>query len=445
MKRMIKALAASLSVAMLAGMAACGSSSNDTAQEGGIYYLNNKPEIAQSMKDLAQSYSKETGVPFTVQTAASQTYQQSLKSELAKNQPPTLFQVLGPVGLKDWNAYAADMSDTEVYKQLKDPSMALKSDDGSQILAVPVVNETFGIIYRKDLLKKYFEMPGASIKNVKGIKNFETLKTVADEIQKNKDRIGVKGAFTSMGFDPSTSWRYNTHLASVPLAYEFAQDNVTQQPATIKGTYLPEFKDIIDLYLKDSTTPTSALSSKTMDDALADITTGDAVFFQNGSWSWPDLVDGGLSADQIGVLPIYSGVPGEGDYGMSTGSETFWCINKKASPESQKATKAFLKWLITSDEGREAWSHTMGFTTPFKTFTGKYVTDNPIMKAADQYAAAGKKNLPWAFLYDPSQQWKDNLSNSILEYAQGTGKWDGVQSAFVDGWAKEVASSKSNG
>ena len=187
--------------------------------------------------------------------------------------------MLGPVGLKDWNAYAADMSDTEVYKQLKDPSMALKSDDGSQILAVPVVNETFGIIYRKDLLKKYFEMPGASIKNVKGIKNFETLKTVADEIRKNKDKIGVKGAFTSMGFDPSTSWRYNTHLASVPLAYEFAQDNVTQQPATIKGTYLPEFKDIIDLYLKDSTTPTSALSSKTMDDALADITTGDAVFF----------------------------------------------------------------------------------------------------------------------------------------------------------------------
>ena len=100
MKRITKALAASLSVAMLAGMAACGgSSSSDTAQAGGIYYLNNKPEIANSMKDLAASYSKQTGVPFTVQTAASQTYQQSLKSELAKNQPPTLFQVLGPVGL----------------------------------------------------------------------------------------------------------------------------------------------------------------------------------------------------------------------------------------------------------------------------------------------------------------------------------------------------------
>jgi raffinose/stachyose/melibiose transport system substrate-binding protein len=445
MKRITKALAASLSVAMLAGMAACGgSSSSDTAQADGIYFLNNKPEMAQAMKDLAASYTKQTGVPFTVQTAASQTYPQTLKSEMAKNQPPTLFDVLGQVDLNTWKDYAADMTDSEVYKQLKDPAMALKSDDGSQVLAVPVVQETFGIIYRKDILKKYFEMPGASIKSVKGIKNFETLKTVSDEIQKHKDELGVKGAFTSMGFDPSTNWRYHTHLASVPLAYEFEQDHVTKQPATIKGTYLPEFKNIIDLYLKDSTTPTSALSSKTMDDALADITTGDAVFFQNGSWAWPDLVDGGLNADQIGVLPIYAGIPGEENYGMSTGSETFWCVNKKASAKSQKATKDFLKWLITSDEGREAWSHTMGFSAPFKTFTGKYVTDNPIMKAADQYTAAGKKNLPWAFLYDPSQQWKDNLANSILGYAQGTGNWDGVKSSFVDGWAKEVATSKSN-
>lgn len=326
-----------------------------------------------------------------MQTAASGTYQQSLKSELAKSQPPTLFQVLGQVGLDKWKDYAADMSDTEIYRQLKDPSLALTSDDGNQVLAVPVVTESYGIIYRKDLLDKYFKLPSASITSIKQLNSFAALKTVANEIQANKDQLGVKGAFTSMGFDPSTNWRYNTHLANIPLAYEFEKDTITKQPASISGTYLNDFKNIIDLYLKDSTTPTSALSSKTMDDALSDITTGQAVFFQNGSWSWPDLVDGGLTADQIGVIPIYIGAPGEENRGMSTGSETYWCINKKASPEAQKATKAFLKWLITSDEGRETWSHTMGFTTPFKTFTGKYATDNPIIKAADSYQAAHSK------------------------------------------------------
>lgn len=425
------------------GASACGSS-NDGAQKGGIYYLNNKPEIAQSMKDLAATYTKETGVPFTVETAASGTYQQTLKSELAKNTPPTLFQVLGQVGLDTWSDYAGDMSDTAIYKQLNDQSMALKSDDGKQVLAVPVVSETFGIIYRKDLLKKYFEMPGASITNVKDIDNFKALKTVADEIQANKDTLGVKGAFTSMGFDASTIWRYHTHLANIPLAYEFEKDDITKQPASIKGTYLPQFKNIVDLYLKDSTTATSALSGATMDDALADINTGDAIFYQNGSWAWPDLVDGGLTADQIGVLPIYSGIPGEEDHGMSTGSETYWVINKKASTASQKATKDFVKWLITSDEGREAWSHTMGFTTPFKTFTGKYATDNPIIKAANAYQKAGKKNVQWAFLYDPSEEWKNDLGNALLEYGQGTGNWDAVKSAFVDNWAKEYTAAKTD-
>ncbi|WEV58904.1 ABC transporter substrate-binding protein [Bifidobacterium sp. ESL0728] len=439
MKKGYTALAAGLALAMCASMGACGSSSksSDTNAADGVYYLNNKPEIANSIQDLAKAYTKETGAPITVQTAASGTYQQSLKSELAKSAPPTLFQVQGPVVLNTWKAYAAEMSDTEIYKQLKDQSAVLRSQDGKQVLAVPVVTETYGLIYRKDLLQKYFDMPGASIKSVKGIKDFKTLKTVADEIQANKDKIGVKGAFTSMGFDSSTTWRWNIHLSNIPLAYEFEKDNITKQPETIKGTYLPQLKQITDLYLKDSTTATSELSGKTMNDAVDDLTAGDAVFFQNGSWSWPDLVQGGMKADQIGAIPIYTGIDGESDHGMATGSETFWCINKKASPKAQKATKDFLKWLITSDTGRKTWSKTMGFTTQFKTFTGKYDSGNPIMKASDAYAKAGKKNVAWDFVYIPSEEWKTDMSNALLEYSQGTSSWDKVKTAYVDNWAKE--------
>ena len=34
------------------------------------------------------------------------------------------------------------------------------------------------------------------------------------------------------------------------------------------------------------------------------------------------------------------------------------------------------------------------------------------------------------------------VGSALLEYAQGTVEWDGVVSAFVDGWAKEAAASK---
>ena len=74
-----------------------------------------------------------------------------------------------------------------------------------------------------------------------------------------------------------------------------------------------------------------------------------------------------MTAEQVGMMPIYIGDPDEQDEGLATGSENYWCINSKASEADQKATAEFLKWVITSDTGKEALSTEMGFTTPFKT------------------------------------------------------------------------------
>ena len=39
----------------------------------------------------------------------------------------------------------------------------------------------------------------------------------------------------------------------------------------------------------------------------------------------------------------------------------------------------------------------------------------------------------------PSEEWKNGVGSALLEYAQGTGEWDAVVTAFVDGWAEEAA------
>ena len=82
----------------------------DTASAGKVYYLNFKPEQAQAWEALAAKYTEETGVQVSVQTAASGTYESTLKSEIAKTEAPTLFQVNGPVGLATWSDYCYDMS-----------------------------------------------------------------------------------------------------------------------------------------------------------------------------------------------------------------------------------------------------------------------------------------------------------------------------------------------
>ena len=429
---------AAVAAMSLGALAACGSSTSGDDAKGKVYYLNFKPEAADQWAALAKEYTKEKGVDVKVQTAASGTYEQTLKSEIAKTEAPTLFQVNGPVGYQNWKKYTADMSNTDVYKELTNQDVALK--DGDKVVGVPYVMETYGLIYNKDILNKYFALDGAKATSMDEIDNFDTLKAVADDMQARKDELGIKGAFTSAGFDSSSDWRFKTHLANLPLYYEFKDDNVTEQPATIKGTYLPNYKKIFDLYIADSTTDPTQLSAKTGDDANSEFALGEAAFYQNGTWAWTDLQKAGMKAESVGMMPIYTGVKGEEKQGLATGSENYWCINDKASDADKKATEDFLSWVITSDTGKKAISQDMGFTTPFKTFDDVKF-DNPLTEAAVEDQKSGTTQVSWNFTMMPSEEWKNKVGQALLEYAQGTGKWDAVKTAFVDGWASEYEAS----
>ncbi|OZG61834.1 ABC transporter substrate-binding protein [Bifidobacterium lemurum] len=440
MNRTVKAAVSMIAITAMSigALAACGSSSAGDS-EGKVYFLNFKPEAADQWTALAEAYTEETGVTVEVQTAASGTYEQTLKSEIAKTDAPTLFQVNGPVGYQNWKGYTADMSDTEVYKQLQNQDVALT--DGDKVVGIPYVMETYGLIYNKDILNKYFALDGAKATSIEDIDSFDALKAVADDMQSRKDELGIQGAFTSAGFDSSSDWRFKTHLANLPLYYEFQEDDVTEQPSEIKGTYLENYKDIFDLYITDSTTEPTQLSSKTGDDANSEFALGEAAFYQNGTWAWTDLEKAGMTADQVGMMPIYFGVD-DANEGLATGSENYWCINEKASEADQQATADFLAWVITSDTGKKALSEDMGFTTPFKTFDD-VETDNPLTAAAVEDQSSGKTQVSWNFTMMPSEEWKNQLGSALLEYAQGTGDWSTVESAFVDNWATEYANANS--
>ena len=61
-------------------------------------------------------------------------------------------------------------------------------------------------------------------------------------------------------------------------------------------------------------------------------------------------------------------------------------------------------------------------------------------KTAEHNAvAAGKTPVTWNFSTIPSETWKNGVGSALLEYAQGTGDWAAVESAFVEGWATEYA------
>ena len=410
---------------------------DETVATGKVYYLNFKPEQAQAWEDLAAKYTAETGVEVAVQTAASGTYESTLKSEIAKTDAPTLFQVNGPVGLATWNDYCLDLAGSDVYAELKSDDFALKS--GDEVKGIAYVVETYGIIYNADILNDYFGKDYAVVKSVEEINSFDQLKAVADSIQENKEDLGVKGAFTSAGMDSSSDWRFKTHLANLPIYYEYQADGIGSTDA-IKGSYLDNYKAIWDLYITDATCESTVLSSKTGEDAVAEFALGEAVFYQNGTWAYGDLSTNGMADESLGMLPIYIGAEGEENQGLCTGSENYWCVNKNAAPEDIQATLDFMKWVVTSEAGCDALANVMGFVCPFKAFDN-YPASNPLINIANDYVANGKKAVAWTFTTMPSEEWKNGVGSALLEYAQGTGDWAAVQTAFVDGWATEYAAS----
>ena len=429
---MKKFLAMLLALVMALSLVACGEKKDDT-NEGGdtatgkVYYLNFKPEQDQDWQDLAKAYTEETGVPVTVLTAASGTYEEKLTSEIAKTDAPTLFQVNGPVGLANWKDYCYDLKDSQIYGELTSDSFALK--DGDAVAGIGYVIESYGLITNKTLLEK----AGYTVED---IQSFDDLKKVAEDITARKDELGF-AAFTSAGMDGSSDWRFKTHLANLPIYFEYQADGINSTDA-IKGTYLDNYKAIFDLYINNSTCAPAELSGKTGDDSRNEFLAGKAVFFQNGSWEYNNLVGEGkpFTDDDLTMMPIYIGVGDEANQGLCTGTENYWCVNKDAAPEDIQATLDFMYWCVTSDKGTQALANDMGFVIPFKKAAE---SPNLFVKVDKELTAAGKTPVSWNFTTMPSEQWKNDVGSALTAYAAGTGDWEAVKTAFVDGWAKEAA------
>ena len=392
--------------------------------EGKVYYLNFKPEADEAWQNLAKAYTEETGTEVTVVTAASGQYETTLQSEMAKSDAPTLFQVNGPVGLKSWKDYCYDLKNSEIYSQLTSDAYALK--DGESVPGIAYVIESYGLIVNKTLLEK----AGYTLDD---IKSYDQLKAVADDIQSKKDELGILGAFTSAGMDSSSDWRFKTHLANLPIYYEYKDEGV-DDAAELKGTYLENYKNLFDLYITDSTCDRAELSAKTADDSRNEFVNSEAVFYQNGSWEYAELAKT-FSDEELAMIPIYFGVDDE-NQGLATGTENYWCVNKNASEEDIQATLDFMNWCVTSETGTKSMAEDMGFTIPFKTAVAP---TNVFVKQDLENTEAGLTPISWNFTTMPSEEWKNGVGTALTAYAAETGSWDDVVSAFVDNWAMEKA------
>lgn len=449
---MKKLAALTLAFCLVLALGGCrgntGSSGSSTAavqKNGAIYYLNFKPEVAEVYQKIAETYQKETGVELRVVTAASGTYEQTLKSEMAKSDAPTLFQINGPLGYLNWKDYCADLSDTELYRHLKDKSLAVTS--GGKVYGIPYVVEGYGIIYNNAILQKYFETEGAKASSAEQINSFSKLQEVVEDMTAKKEQLGIDGVFACTSLKPGEDWRWQTHLANIPISYEWMQGGVNltgEETREIAFSYNENFKNIFDLYLKNSTVAPKLLGSKQVMDSMAEFALGKCAMVQNGNWAWNDIkgIEGNtVKEEDIHFLPIYTGMEAEETQGLCIGTENFFCINAKASEDDQKRAADFIYWLFSSETGKKLVTEELGFIAPFDTFSADEHPNDPLAgEVAAWMNKEGVRNIGWNFTLFPGQTFKDHFGSALLQYAQGNMSWDEVVARTVDDWKVQSAS-----
>ena len=411
-----------------------------SADGGSVYYLNFKPEVDAQWQQIAADYTASTGVEVKVVTAASGTYEEVLKSEIAGSDAPTLFQINGPVGYNSWKDYCMDLSNTEMFKNLSDQSLAVYGEDGKPY-GVPYTVEAYGIIYNDAIMQAYFAMDGAAAKSIDEINSFDKLKAVVEDMQAKKDDLGITGVFASTSLLPGEDWRWQTHLANLPVYYELKEKGITDTDA-LEFQYSDNFKNIFDLYINNSTCAPTLLGSKAVTDSMAEFALGECAMVQNGNWAWGQIseVEGNTVEEaNVKFMPIYTGVSGEDTQGLCIGTENFWCINSQADAADIKATEDFVAWLISSDEGKNIMVNTLGNAAPFSTFTDAEKPNDPLAKEMYASMESGKTSVSWNFTIFPSQDFKDDFGAALLEYCNGNMEWDAVKDTVVTRWAEEKA------
>lgn len=453
MSMMAVALAGCGSSSSTAGSTATEAAKADAAKEGAakegasdftgtIRWLNYKPEIADQLVEVAKAYTDETGVNVQIETAASNTYEQTLTARMDSSDAPTIFVCDSMKMLNEWQDYCADLTNTKLNGFVSDQTYTLKKDD--KVYGISYALEGWGIIVNKAITDAYFASPNKKTEytSLDDLYTFDALKAVVEDMQSMKDELGIEGVFGSTSLKAGDDWRYQSHLMNQPLYWEWGGNDKIDLNGLIpefKFEYNKNFKDILDLYLNNSVIDKSLVGTKTVDDSMAEFALGKCAMIQNGDWAWSTIAgtDGKKVNDKdVCFIPITCGVEGEKDMGLNVGASQYMCINSQLDQKDQDAALAFLEWLFSSDTGKQLVAQKLQLVTPFTTMADAEYT-NPLFESENDIAGKGKKAYCWAANLIPDDQWKNDYGASLLQYAQGQKDWDAVVSDAVTEWETE--------
>ena len=388
-----------------------------------IVYWNDLPALDAALQSLAAAYAAQTGTEVEVRTIDRETYAETLSAAFDAGDAPTVFCMRGPVDLHAWGGHALDLSGAAVTAEASNESYRLYGSSGA-LLGLGFDEETYGLVVNTELLAK----AGYTVEALNG---FNSLRALSDGVHIRAGELGFD-AFAPASLMGEEARELADHLLNIPLFYEFWNDGVTATPETVNGSFLPYLRLLWNLELMDSKVNTAMLIQYDEDVAMQAFFDGKAIFYPQGSWAYERLAEG-MDPDQLCMIPLYCGAPGEENVGLSTGCRDYWAVNAEAPEEERQAALDFLYWMVSSADNCKTLAQGIS-SVPFKAAPA---STNPFIMEAVARAEQGQTNLTWMFNYTPEDGlWRDAVLNALARYGMDPVDmyWTEMTATFTEAW-----------
>lgn len=410
-------------------LAACSSdgeksSGSESKDKTVVDVFQFKVEFKDQFEALAEAYEEINGdVEINITSVGGgEDYGAALKSKFASGNEPAIYNIGGPQDVKDWQDKLADLSDTEAAAVALDGTLDGVTADG-KVLGLPYNQEGYGFLYNKEIFKK------AGI-NPEEITSYDSLVKVVETLDSKKDDLGIKAVFALPGKE---TWVTGLHLSNTFISPEFDGNVVTAfESGKVDFTYGYAFKNILDLQNKYSVQPTVSLDYSQQVEELFSL--GNVAIIQQGNWVYGSIagIDQEFADTNVGILPIP--VEGYQEDSIPVGVPMYWGVNSNKDEEVIKEAKAFLDWMYTSEEGKEAVLTEFKFIPAYKGYDVSKISD-PLSQAVYEYATAGK-TIGWAFMGYPTGWGQNELGVNIQKYLSDEAEWEEVISDSQATWEK---------
>ncbi|MCA1020956.1 ABC transporter substrate-binding protein [Halobacillus litoralis] len=398
-----------------------GSSDSASGDQTTVDIFQFKVEFKDQFEELVSMYEEENpDVNINVKTVGGgNDYGASLKTSFSSGEEPDIFNVGGPTDVDEYEQYLADLSDTEAAGAALEGTLTGVSRD-DQVLGLPFNQEGYGMLYNKEV----FEEAGI---NAEEITTFDAFEEALETLDSQKDELGIEAP---IAFAAKEKWVLGNHLSNAYLADEF-NHSVTEayEADTVEFQMGDQMKRFTDLQKEYSVQP--VLSLDYSQQVEENFSLGKVAMIQQGNWVYNTVesMDEEFAQNNVGILPI----PVEGYEGsIPVGVPNYWVVNKESEDEVVQASKDFLDWMYTSEEGKKFVTEEFKFIPAYEGYEDLEIAD-PISQQIYEYASEGN-TLGWVFLGAPTGWTEDAMGVAMQEYIAGDITWEEVEQRATEAW-----------